>query len=167
MAPALPCLSSLLSLLEFTSSARGPFFRGKLKVLGACFSGSGSTLRTDPEEKEIKVAMTDADIERVFQALHDWRSANPRFLEGVELSTDAVCGALARYDAVSRANGAMELRGFSGAHVDPAAPEKSALLLRLLMGKRPLRHRPPTVFRYPHYRLIAEPWPIVRLVRGP
>jgi hypothetical protein len=137
------------------------------EVLGACFAGSGSTLRTDPKEKEIKVAMTDADIERVFQALHHWRSANPRFLEGVELSTDAVRGALARYDAVSRANGDMELRVFSGAHVDPAAPEKSALLLRLLMGKRPLRDAPPTIFSYPHYALIEERGPIGLVVRGP
>jgi hypothetical protein len=111
--------------------------------------------------------MNNADIERVFQALHEWRSANPRFLGEVEISADAVCGTLARYDAVSQANGDMELRVFSGAHVDPVAPEKSALLLRLLMGKRPLRHAPPTMFSYPHYALIEKPGTIGVVVRGP
>jgi hypothetical protein len=32
-----------------------------------------------------KGAMTEADIGRVIQALRGWRSANPRFIEGVEL----------------------------------------------------------------------------------
>ena len=44
--------------------------------------------------------MTEADIERVIQSLLDWRSANPLFLVGVELSAGAVCQAMARYDAV-------------------------------------------------------------------
>ncbi|WP_162916164.1 hypothetical protein [Burkholderia sp. PAMC 26561] len=111
--------------------------------------------------------MNNADIERVFQALHDLRSDNPRFLEGVYLSARAVGAALARYEAVSQANGDMELRMFSGAHVDPAAPERSALLLRLLMVKRPLRHAQPTMFSYPHYILIEDPGPIGVVVRGP
>jgi hypothetical protein len=111
--------------------------------------------------------MTEADIERVIQALRDWRSANPLFLEGVELSTDAVCRAMARYDAVIRASGDMERRVFSGAHMDPASPAKSALFLRLLTGKLPLRHAPPTAFSYPHYALIEEPGPISAVVRGP
>jgi hypothetical protein len=114
-----------------------------------------------------KVAMTEADIERIIQALREWRSANPRFLEGVELSAGAVSRAMARYDAVIRASGDMERRVFSGAHMDPASPEKSALFLRLLMGKLPLRHAPPTAFSYPHYTLIEEPGPVSAVVRGP
>jgi len=71
------------------------------------------------------------------------------------------------YDAVSRANGDMERRAFSGADMDPASPEKSALFLRLLMGKLPLRYAPPTTFSYPHYALIEAPGPIGVVVRGP
>jgi hypothetical protein len=74
---------------------------------------------------------------------------------------------MARYDAVSRENGDMERRTLSGADIDPASPEKSALFLRLLMGKLPLRHAPPTTFSHPHYALIEEPGPIGVVVRGP
>ncbi|CAN7787192.1 hypothetical protein LJR034_008766 [Caballeronia sp. LjRoot34] len=111
--------------------------------------------------------MTEADIERVIQALRDWRSANPLFLVGVELSAVTVCHAMAQYDAVIRVSGDMARRVFSGAYLDPATPAKSALFLRLLMGKPPLRHAPPTAFSYPHYALIEEPGPISVVVRGP
>jgi len=75
---------------------------------------------------------------------------------GVELSAVTVCHAMAQYDAVIRVSGDMARRVFSGEYMDPASPAKSALFLRLLMGKPALRHAPPTAFSYPHYALIEE-----------
>jgi hypothetical protein len=112
-------------------------------------------------------AMTEADVERVFRVLYDWKLANPAFLNGVELSVVAVHHAMARYDAVIRAGGDMERRVFLGSHIDLTSPYKSALFLRLLAGKHPLRYAPPTSFSNPHYALIEAPGPISAVVRGP
>jgi hypothetical protein len=109
----------------------------------------------------------EADIERVIQSLHDRQLVNPRFLAGADLSEAAVWRAMTRYDAVLRASGSADRRAFSGANMDPASPEKSALFLRLLMGKRPLRDAPPTTFNSPCYALVEEPGPIAVVVRGP
>jgi hypothetical protein len=68
--------------------------------------------------------------------------------------TDAMSRALAARDwVVHQTLGADALRLYTRER----RPKRSALLARLLEGKRPLRHAPPTSHGVPHYALIEDP----------
>ncbi|WP_176000260.1 hypothetical protein [Burkholderia vietnamiensis] len=92
------------------------------------------------------------DIDLVIENLLACREDLEASIPGIKLSRDAIAKALNLHARVVKSGG---LPG-SG-HVNPSAPSKSALLLRILSDKQPLRFRPPTSHSYPHYELVEEP----------
>lgn len=89
----------------------------------------------------------DVIVENLLARREDLHASIP----GIALSRDAIAKALDLHDHLVKS-------GLPGSgHVNPSAPSKSALLLRILSGKRPLRFRPPTSHSYPHYELVEEP----------
>jgi hypothetical protein len=99
---------------------------------------------------------TEHDEIAVLGMLQAIRKQREDFLAGVELNAETVSRALATYYEVVTA---ADVATFLPHRVNPACPDKSALFMRILESRRPLRHAPPTSFSYPWYALVEESGP--------
>lgn len=98
----------------------------------------------------------------IYQRLLTLQSKSTDFLPGISLSPELVERSLADHRRVIKATFPEEKQPLRDmfASVNPACPEKSALLLRLLEDKKALRFPPPISFGYPHYEAVESVEPI-------
>lgn len=86
----------------------------------------------------------------IVQQIHAIRAELEARNPDIDLSPAAIEKALTLHARAASA----DLRG--GGAINPSAPTKSALLLRILCGQRPLLRRPPTSYSYPCYELVEN-----------
>lgn len=110
--------------------------------------------RDSPPEGSLDINLPYGDIhaDLVYQNLVQFQSMHPGKLGPVEITREAVRHALAVHARLSCS--AVDTYDTGPHRVNAGAPTRSALLMRLLAGKKPLIYPPPTSNHYPRYELV-------------